>query len=133
MLESCDPYLVMGQIGTLLGKFHKVATASVSEQTAPLIRLTDGKERILEILFLFKPSLYRDAKRDYKKPEKVYEGGEKTVCVHGDFHLGNIMEENSDVCGLLDFAECKRDSPLYDIAYLFVESYCCILPSKRLY
>lgn len=118
--RSCDHKLVIKQCGRLLGHFHKAAAKFVPPELAPVQRLTDGRERILSELLSGEPSLFAEAKCEFDELERFYEDG-RLVCSHGDMHFGNILEENGTVCGLIDFAECKRESPLFDISCFLIE------------
>ena len=75
---------------------------------------------ILKLLPILRPAKYRLIKKEYRRLEKFRQVN-PTTRIHGDMNQGNIMVDGSKVTGVLDFVECRVDSPIYDIAYFILE------------
>lgn len=58
-------------------------------------------------------------------------GGHNTL-IHGDLHVGNLLRLPSGQLALLDWAEARRDSPLYDLTALARMARQPVAPRHRL-
>lgn len=64
-------------------------------------------------------------------PEYVVKGAKKliantpkqTTCIHGDFHIGNILMSNNKTY-FIDFTDFSYGNPLYDLGIFYFVSHC---------
>ena len=112
---------ILFQAGALLGKLHEALnTLPIPGEFLPERCLESEGHMILKLLPILRPAKYRLIKKEYRRLEKFRQVN-PTTRIHGDMNQGNIMVDGSKVTGVLDFVECRVDSPIYDIAYFILE------------
>jgi len=62
-----------------------------------------------------------DAAKIIELDQKLHHNETFWTMIHGDFHVGNMLFQNSDIY-LLDWATCGKGNPLRDLAFFLIVS-----------